>query len=479
MSRIHRRTFLQQSAALGAGLAISPVRAQNINEKLNIGFIGLGGRGNELLKQFGKLADVRIAALCDPDQKLLDEAGKKHSGANKYADLRKLLEDRDVDAVAIATCNHWHALAAVWACQAGKDVYVEKPLAHNHWEGQQVVRAARRHNRIVQIGTQQRSDPLQDELKNFLHEEKTLGNIECVVVCRFGKREPIGKRAEPLAPPKSLDYNLWLGPAADKPIYRDKWHYDWHWHWNTGNGEMGNWGVHVIDDAVNVVLRDRVPFPKRLLAAGGRVAWHDAGESPNVCFAYYDTGSIPVLFGLTNLPNEKDGKDDVKYLGVGSGYVVHCEGGYYAGGRGGGAAHDRDGKIIRRFKGDSGAGHARNFVDAVASRDRKRLNAEVKIGHASTAWCNLVNIACRVGGQYADEKTRSIGSDVDLWPQLVGQAHEHLRRNGADIAKSEFKISPVLEFDAEREQFVGDAADAANQLLRREYRKEFEVPSIA
>jgi len=479
MSRIHRRTFLQQSAALGAALAISPARAQNINEKLNMGFIGCGGRGNELLKQFGKLADVRIAALCDPDQKLLDEAGQKHSGAKRYADLRKLLEDSDVDAVAIATCNHWHALAAVWACQAEKDVYVEKPLAHNHWEGQQVVHAARRFDRIVQVGTQQRSDPLQDELKNFLHVEKSLGDIECVVVCRFGNREPIGKRSDPLPPPKSLDYNLWLGPAADEPIYRDKWHYDWHWDWNTGNGEMGNWGVHVIDDAVNVVLRDRVPFPKRLLAAGGRVAWDDAGESPNVCFAYYDTGSIPVLFGLTNLPSENDAKESVKYLGVGSGYIVHCEGGYYAGGRGGGAAHDRDGKVIRRFKGDSGAGHARNFVDSVAARDRKRLNAEVKIGHASTAWCNLVNIACRVGGEYADEKTRSIGSDVELWPQLVGQAHEHLQRNGVDIAKSEFKISPVLEFDSEREQFVGESADAANQLLRREYRPEFKLPSIA
>ncbi|HEY3395635.1 MAG TPA: Gfo/Idh/MocA family oxidoreductase, partial [Lacipirellulaceae bacterium] len=373
MSRIHRRTFLQQSAAIGAALAISPVRAQSVNEKLNIGFIGLGGRGGELLKQFGKLSDVRIAALCDPDQKLLDEAGQKHSDATKYADLRKLLEDRDVDAVAIATCNHWHALAAIWACQADKDVYVEKPLAHNHWEGQQVVRAARRHNRIVQVGTQQRSDPLQDELKNFLHGEKKLGEIECAVVCRLGVREPIGKRTEPLPPPASLDYNLWLGPAADEPIYRDKWHYDWHWDWNTGNGEMGNWGVHVIDDLVNVVLRDRVPFPKRLLAAGGRVAWNDAGESPNVCFAYYDTGSIPVLFGLTNLPNEKGSKEDVKYLGVGSGYVVHCEGGYYAGGRGGGAAYDHNGSVIRRFKGDSGAGHARNFVDAVASRDRKRL----------------------------------------------------------------------------------------------------------
>jgi predicted dehydrogenase len=479
MPRIHRRFFLQQSAAVGAALLVSPVRGQNVNEKLNVGFIGLGGRGNELLKQFGDLPDVRIVALCDPDEKLLDDAAQKHKGAREYADLRKLLDDRDVDAVAIATCNHWHALAAIWACAAGKDVYVEKPLAHNHWEGQQVVHAARKHDRIVQVGTQQRSDPLQAELKAFLHDDNALGEIESVMVCRFGQRESIGRRSAPLEPPKTLDYDLWVGPAKDEPVYRDKWHYDWHWDWNTGNGEMGNWGVHVIDDVVNVVLRDRVPFPKRLLAAGGRVVWNDAGESPNVCFAYYDTGSIPVLFGLTNLPSEPGAEESVKYRGVGSGYVVHCEGGYYAGGRGGGAAHDHSGSVIRRFKGDSGAGHARNFVDAVAARDRSRLNAEVQIGHQSTAWCNLVNIACLVGDGYSNEKTRRIGEGVDQWRDLVGQANAHLQRNGVDIENSDFKISPVLEFDGDSQQFVGNSAADANKLLRRDYRSKFEVPAIA
>ena len=479
MSRIHRRSFLQQSAAIGAALAVSPLHAQGVNEKLNVGFIGLGWRGGELLKQFGRLSDVRIAALCDPDAALLEAAAKEHSGAEKYADLRKLLDNRDIDAVAIATPNHWHALAAIWACEAGKDVYVEKPLAHNHWEGQQVVAAARKRDRIVQIGTQQRSDPLQDELKAFLHDEKGLGEIDSVMVCRFGRREPIGKRTSPLKVPELLDYNLWLGPARDEPLYRDKLHYDWHWDWNTGNGEMGNWGVHVIDDAVNVVLRDRVPFPKRVLAAGGRVVWQDAGDTPNVCFAYYDTGSIPMLFGLTNLPSESGGKDDVKYKGVGSGYVVHCEGGYYAGGRGGGAAYDHSGSIIRRFKGDSGAGHPRNFVDAVRAHDRKRLHAEVEIGHQSTAWCNLVNIACRVGSPYTDEKTEAIGRDFGPWHELVDGATSHLERNGVDVSESDFRISPVLEFDAEQQQFVGAGAEKANALLRREYRDEFTVPAVA
>jgi hypothetical protein len=259
MASIHRRKFLRQSAGIGVALAASRLRAKSLDEKLNLGFIGLGGRGNELLGLFERLPEVRIAALCDPDQKHLSQAAEKHADANTFADLRQLLDDRDIDAVVIATCNHWHALAAIWACQSGKDVYVEKPLAHNHWEAQQVVRAARKYNRIVQIGMQQRSDPLQEEVKEFLHDQKALGAIEYVQVCRFGERAPIGKRTTPLQPPESLDYNLWLGPAGDQPIYRDKLHYDWHWDWNTGNGEMGNCGVHSACRAVRRCIRGRLP----------------------------------------------------------------------------------------------------------------------------------------------------------------------------------------------------------------------------
>src|SRR4029079_5603289 len=139
--------------------------------------------------------------------------------------------------------------------------------------------------------------------------------------------------------------------------------------WNTGNGELGNWGVHVLDDAVNVVLRDECPFPKHIAAAGGRLVWNDAGETPNVVFAYYDTGSIPILFGLSNLPNGADAKRGPKVEDISTGYVIQCEGGYYEGGRGSGSAHDNDGKLIRKFKGDAGKGHQRNFVDAVFAHD--------------------------------------------------------------------------------------------------------------
>ncbi len=176
---------------------------------------------------------------------------------------------------------------------AGKDVYVEKPLSHTQWEGRQVVNAASKSDRIVQIGTQQRSDPMQAQVRRFLHEEQALGKILYVQANRLGPRKTIGKRTNPLEIASTVDYDLWLGPAADQPIYRDKLHYDWHWDFNTGNGEMGNWGVHILDDVRNVAYQDQVTTPSRIVAAGGRVAWNDAGNSPNVHYALFETESFP------------------------------------------------------------------------------------------------------------------------------------------------------------------------------------------
>ena len=477
MLPISRRRFFLQSGAISLALAASPARAKSINERLNVGFIGLGVRGNELLGHFGSLPDVRIAALCDPDEKRLSKAAAAHPDAKTYADLRHLLDDAGVDAVAIATCNHWHALAAIWACQAGKDVYVEKPLAHNHWEGQQVIRAARKFNRVVQIGLQQRSDPLQDSIKDFLHVQQALGPIQYVQVCRFGKRLPIGKRTTPLAPPKNLDYNLWLGPALDEPLYRDQLHYDWHWDWNTGNGEMGNWGIHVLDDALNVVYRDEPAFPQCIVAAGGRVIWDDAGQTPNLCFAYYDTGTTPLIFAMSNLENQL-GTSRRLFSGVGSGYVVQCAGGSYVGGRGGGIAVDQTGSVMRRFGGDSGAGHTRNFVDAVYARDRSRLKAEVELGHRSTAWCNLANIAVRLGQPYNHAAAMALGQPHDVWSSTTDAVKEHLAAHSVDASK-QIRLGPTLEFDEVTERFLGEYADSANALLCRNYRRNFEVPTLS
>ena len=276
--------------------------------------------------------------------------------------------------------------------QAGKDVYVEKPLSHSQWEGRQAVAAARKYGKICQVGTQQRSDPMQAEIKEFLHEDKVLGEIKTARVNRYGVRAPIGKRSTPLPIPEDFNYDLWLGPAQDQPIYRDKLQYDWHWDWNTGSGEMGNWGVHVLDDLRNNVFQDKVSLPKRVFGGGGRVVWNDAGNTPNVHFAYFDTGSIPVVIGLTNLTAGPDSKKSPAHPGPGSGYMAYCEGGRFEGQRGRAAAFDKDGKLVKEFKGNGGNGdHQKNFIDAVRSRDASILNSEIKVGHDSTGWCNVAN----------------------------------------------------------------------------------------
>jgi len=279
MSPVSRRKFIATSLAttVTAGtLASQPARlfARNANQKVAVGFISCGGRARQLMGQFKRTGMADIVAICDPDQKRMDMVVEKIAPkAKTYTDLRKLLEDPSIDAVVVATCNHWHCLAAIWAMEAGKHVYVEKPLSHTQWEGDQTVAAARRYGKVCQIGTQQRSDPMQAEIKKFLHEEKALGEIKAAKVNRYGVRGSIGKREKPLEIPKSVNYDLWLGPAQDQPIMRNKLHYDWHWDWNTGSGEMGNWGVHVLDDVRNNIFQDNVKLPKRIFGGGGRVVF--------------------------------------------------------------------------------------------------------------------------------------------------------------------------------------------------------------
>ncbi|HSI33189.1 MAG TPA: Gfo/Idh/MocA family oxidoreductase, partial [Tepidisphaeraceae bacterium] len=325
-SGFSRRAFLASAAASTAAVALSRTRIYGANDRVNMGFIAVGGRGSYSVKWYDDLSkpasadaqksgkalppeNLRIAGLCDVDGKTLGTVAKKYPDAKAEIDFRKILDDKDIHAVVISTCNHWHALAAVWAIQAGKDVYVEKPVSNNVWEGRKIVEAARKYNKIVQGGTQQRSDPVQKQIKELIKSGE-LGKIQWVRGNRYGvdARGSIGKLDQPLKPPADVNYDLWLGPAQDQPIFRKKFHYDWHWVWNTGAGEMGNWGVHILDDIRNV-LGDQYSLPKRILSAGGRVAWDDAGESPNVHTVYFDTGGIPVIFSLSNLPlNNKDRK---------------------------------------------------------------------------------------------------------------------------------------------------------------------------
>ncbi len=457
----------------------SAVRATMAADDVNLGYISCGGRANGHMGMFDKIAGVNTAAVCDPDENRMGKAAERFPRAKSYTDLRKLLDDKSVDAVVVATTNHWHCLASIWAMEAGKDVYVEKPLSHSQWEGRQTVNAARKYNRICQVGTQQRSDPMQAEIKKFLHEEKALGEIKTARVNRYGVRGPIGKRDTPLKIDDSVNYDLWLGPAQDKPIFRDKLQYDWHWDFNTGSGEMGNWGVHVLDDLRNNVFQDSVRLPVRVFGAGGRVAWNDAGDTPNVHFVYFDTGSIPVVIGLTNLTAGGDSRKSPKHPGPGSGYIAYCEGGRFEGQRGKGVAFDRNGKVVKEFSGNNGNGvHHQNFVDAVRSRNVSSLNSDVEVGHLSTGWCNLANIAFQTGTPFDSEDASAVKGDDGIWQGIVEEMSQHLAAHSVKLESNQIKLSPMLTVDAEKEVFTGESSAAANAFLKREYRAKYEVPEV-
>ncbi len=483
-SPVSRRLFL---GTVAAGVATTAMTRRSYavaaGEEVRMAILGSGGRGGELAGAIGKTNGARLVAVADPDSDRANALGAKHK-AEPFSDLRKVLDDPNVDAVVITTCNHWHCLAALWALDAGKDVYVEKPLSHSQWEGRQVVLAAEKSNRIVQLGTQQRSDSMQAAARKFLHEDKTLGQIQYVQANRLGPRGSIGLRDKPLEIPKSINYDLWLGPAADEPIMRNQLQYDWHWVWNTGSGEMGNWGVHVLDDVRNVAYQDSVSTPTRVVAGGGRVAWNDAGETPNVHFALFETETFPTIIALSNMTSSPDGKGgwDVKggkpMSGPGSGYVVVCEGGYYLGQRGRGEAVDRDGKSIRKFSGDKDtvAAHMKNFVDAVRSRDTSSLAAPIRNGHHSTGWCNLANVGFRAAGQWNREQLFA-GTSLPAWEKVVDDMLSPLAAFG--VKPEQLHSSPMLTHDPESEQFVGANAELANPFLKREYRKGYEVKPVA
>ena len=273
-----------------------------------------------------------------------------------------------------------------------------------------------------------------------------------------------------------MDYDLWLGPAVDEPIFRDKLQYDWHWDWNTGSGEMGNWGIHILDDVRNVVFRDTVKVPTRIQSIGGRVVWDDAGATPNVQMVAMETGSVPVQIQLANIAAEPGGKKSPKHRGPGSGYIVQCSGGHYEGRRGSGVAFDRDGKEIRSFKGNSGnVTHQQNFIDAVRKRDQEILNADVVVGNDSTAWCNLANSAFRASREYDPDLVKHGLPSMKAQAERLGMI---LSPHGVGLQSKGIQASAVLEVDSKTGQFVGVDAERANQFYKRSYRTNFAVPKL-
>lgn len=486
MSVFSRREFIHRSAILGAASAAlgvptlraadEPTKKGSANDRLKVAVVGVNGRGMSHIGGFlDKAVNCEIVALCDADEGVIGKgmtAVQKAQGAEpKYVqDFRKLLEDKTIDIISVATPNHWHATMAVWAMRAGKAVYCEKPATHNVHEGRIMADTMASTKKVCQVGTQSRSNPGMREAVKFLHDGK-LGQVQMAYGTCYKPRKSIGKVNAPTTPPKTMDYDLWCGPAAKLPVTRAKLHYDWHWTWEYGNGDFGNQGVHEADKARWGLKASGLP--KWAVSIGGRFGYVDDGETPNtmLCLYQYDAG--PLMF-------ETRGLDTKDVMGTKVGNIWFCENGYvvcpsYSGG----VAYDKDGKELAKFAGGGDQHHYRNFVDAVRAGDASKLNCPAEEGHASAAICHLGNISYRLG---------RAGTMADAFPALDGnkkageafaRMKDHLTDNKVDLKEAKGLIGAKITLDPKTEKVtdVSDGGDKAkaNAMLFREYRKGFDI----
>ncbi len=466
------------SAVVGRGAASSS-RILGANDDIRIAMVGLRKKGIEHIDIFREIPGVRIVALCDVDTEFLDLEAKKFEDRRekvaKYVDYRKLLDNKDIDAVVIAVPDHWHALMAIWACQAGKDVFAEKPLSHNIWEGRKMVEAARKYKRIVQTGSQDRSDVGLLEAVPYV-QQGNLGLIKLVRALSYGLRESIGKVNGPQPIPPTVDYNLFQGPAPLVPLMRKNLHYDWHWFWDTGTGEVGNLGAHNVDESRWVIGRQDVV--RRAISIGGRIGMDDDGQTANTQITFFDYEPVPIIYEVRGLRRRRNLRAREHYRGTSFGMVIHCEGGYFAGGRGGGWAYDNDGKKIKQFPGDGGIGHQANFIDAMRSRNISDLRSDVLEGHISATLCHIANISYRLGRQEHAEKIKETITGNSVLVESFERMLTHLEANEIDLKRTPVTLGPSLTFDGQSERFVGEFSDWANMFLRRNYREPFVVPEV-
>ena len=477
MNTMNRRAFIKSSMLTAASLSLptySWAQVRGANDDIRVAVVGFNGRGADHIRGLEPVKGARVVALCDVDRDVLNkkaaELEKKGQKVATYSDIRKLLESKEIDAISTATPNHWHSLITIWACQAGKDVYVEKPISHNVWEGRKAVEAARKYERIVQAGTQCRSNPGMQEMMKYLHDGK-LGKVNIARGLCYKRRASIGKVEGDQPVPGAIDYDLWLGPAPLTPLHRKKLHYDWHWVWPTGNGDLGNQGIHQMDLARWALGVDALS-PK-VFSVGGRFGYVDDGETPNSIVIFHDYGRAQLIFEVRGLP-EKAGSDKMgNYRGASIGLVVDCEEGSmvitsYASGK----AFDKDGKVIKEFKGE--ASHYQNFIDAVRSRKHADLNGDILEGHLSSALCHTGNISYRLGAQFSTEEIQERIKGNTEAEETCQRGYEHLQVNEVDLAKEKATLGLMLTMDPQTERFTN--SDPANALLTRNYRAPFVVP---
>jgi len=490
--KLSRREFLDSSigaaAAVLASGTIRPTQAEEpvvarkrvgANDKIRVAVIGVNGQGGAHIGEWLKNPDVDLVAICDCDpaayQKHLSKFKDRKQPPQYVQDVRKLLEDRNVDAVSIATPNHWHALMAVWAMQAGKDVYVEKPCSHNVREGRVITQWARKLGRMCQMGVQSRSMTGMRETLDFVKSGK-IGKVSVARAICYRRRDSIGHVGTEAPIPPGLDFDLWCGPAAKIVPKRKRLHYDWHWVWETGNGDLGNQNPHELDKARWGLGKQELP--RRVISLGGRLGYVDDGNVANsqVTFLEWDDALIisdvrglpfksPVTFGLK--AGNLSGAANVWY-GT-EGYVVSP--GYSSG-----VAFDYQGNKLGAWNGGTYQAHFANFIKAVRSRDHKDLHLDIEDGHLSSALAHLGNASLRTGKAVASGTRPSRLADNKRVVETLASFEEHLKENGVDFNTTPFYLGAELTVDPKTE--LSDNA-AANRLFTREYRKGFELPEVS
>lgn len=400
-----RRRFLSVAGGAAAALtAASYSRVYGANERVGVAVIGVNGRGKSHISAYAKNPGAEIRAVVDIDQAVNERAASmvvKEQGGQRpkeYSDMRKMFESKDIDAVSIATPNYWHALSTIWACQAGKDVYVEKPASHNIWEGRKMVEAARKYKRMVQVGQQSRSTPYKIEAIEML-KDGVIGDVYMAKGLCFKRRKSIGL-ADATPVPPGVDYDLWLGPAHPRAFKSNRFHYNWHWYWDFGNGDIGNQGVHEMDIcrwALGLEPGDR---PSGAVSTGGKYVWKDDQETPNTQQASFDYGDRQIVFDVRNLNTGTESQIPLAKSVVGNliygseGFMVLHPEGYqvYIG-------DDRDKTVDEKYREQrvwDPRPHMANFLDAASARDRSKLHADVATGCAAADLCHYANTSYRV-----------------------------------------------------------------------------------
>jgi predicted dehydrogenase len=478
-----RRQFLQATSAVGASLLITGTRAsgqvKGANDRVRVAVIGVNGRGVAHLDGFGGMKDVEIAAIVDVDEKVLaermkavDKATKGNHKCRMETDLRKVLEDKSIDAVSIATPNHWHSLMTIWAAQHGKHVYVEKPLSHDIAEGRVAVAAQKKHGVVIQHGTQRRSDAGIAGLHEALHEGR-LPRLKIAYGYACKKRRGIGHK-DPKSPPSNLHWDLWKGPAVIDDYHDNLVHYNWHWFWKTGNGELNNQGTHQLDVARWALDPDQT-HPARAMAIGGRFNWDDQGETPNTMFgvAEYPNGQY-LMFNVRNVdhPNYKEQVYNEYYLEDGS--VITGEGRYQIKRPG---SDKFEPLPLAKGKVTPG-GNWRAFITAVKANDPTLVNGNVEDAHYGCVVGHIINNSYRLGEEVPFNAKAGQFGDNKLAAENFQKLHDIMQKDAGVKDSANYTVGPWLEFDATKEVFTGEHADQANVLVKDPNNAGFEVPTV-